>query len=265
MLPKKADTERAIKKYTLTLYALQAPVALYKATDLDKVPLSLFHEKCGSRANQGKMECRACATTLESNDISKGVDNGQGGMIAITEEDLESCYLNPKDEIEITSFVHASGIDPIMFESAVYVAPQSGGEQAFELIRKAMLSTQTLAVANLRNNGRQATAVLRPTSEGIILHYLYYDYEVRNCTKWKQAPVRDRDVSTVASIITNMVTDDSPVYRKYDIYAQRLRNLIAAKIKKEVISPEPKKKPVPRRDSNLEETLQEALKQSATS
>lgn len=55
------------------------------------------------------------------------------------DDDFEAIKTPLDKSIQILHFADIEEVDPIYFEKAFYVVPDGGGEQAFELLRTAML------------------------------------------------------------------------------------------------------------------------------
>jgi DNA end-binding protein Ku len=166
--------------------------------------------------------------------------------------------------MEILEFVNADQVDPLYFESSYYLAPEDAGKRPYALLSKAMRDTNYVAIAKLTMHNREYTVFLRPYEQGLMLHTMYYEDEVRKMDSFgtEDVDVKDAEVKVAHQLIEALAADFDP--KKYhDTFQDNVKALIQAKLEgKEVAEIEKPKKMAPVTDlmSALKESLSRAEK-----
>src|SRR6185295_11425012 len=127
---------RAIWSGAISFGLVNVPVKLYSAVSRKTVRFHQLHDETGSRIQQRRVD----PTTGEEvpyENVVKGYELSPERYVVITPEELESLDPVKTRSIDITDFVALEEIDPIYFDHPYYLAPASGGEKAYELLRQA--------------------------------------------------------------------------------------------------------------------------------
>ena len=133
-------------------------------------------------------------------------------------------------KMTIESFVLASEVDPIYFESTEFLAPEKNFEKTFAMLREAMIEKGVVAIAQSNQRGREQTVVIRPYGDnGLTLHYMFFDNEVRSFSKWTKVNVDKQEVE-IAGMLIDAMTDTFDATAYSDSFTRTYKGLINSKI-----------------------------------
>jgi DNA end-binding protein Ku len=264
----KKAASRATNNLMVSMGLLSFPVKVYKATDTDTVSFNQLHSECHSKLKQQEMVCPVCSAeatakavaeavkkgkdpstvaevkvTCSKDQIVKGFEYEKDKFATFTQEEIDGCKVAADDSLEITEFVEESTIDPIFYESSYFVGPDKGAEMQFALLSAGMKAqydekgkltrTARVAIGRVALKGREQTVVIRPYGDsGLIMNYIYFDYEVRSFAGWDKVPNADAlspKFLAVANQLVDMMTEKFAPETKSDSYLINARKLISAK------------------------------------
>ena len=120
----------------------------------------------------------------------KGYEFAKGQYVTFTDQELKDLSEKASPTIDIAEFVPLSEIDPLYYDRAYFLGPESGGEKAYLLLATAMRDTGQCAIARYAARGKMYIVLLRPFDEGIVMQQLHYNDEIR---KFDEVPF-DADV-----------------------------------------------------------------------
>ena len=176
--------------------------------------------------------------------------------VIITEDDFESIKTEKDRTIQILQFTELHQINPVYYDKTYHAVPEMGGEKAFELLRRAMLEEDKVAIAKTVLGTKDTLIALIPRDEGILAETMFYEDEIKELPKtYTKQPVDEAELTMAKTLISSMIKPFEPsIY--HDEYQARLKELISQKIAgKETVSPAPESK------GNVID-LMEALKKS---
>jgi DNA end-binding protein Ku len=234
----KKAANRATNNLMVSMGLLSFPIKVYKATEVDTVSFNNLHTTCHHALKQQDYYCPECSTpekvaVVAKDQIVKGYEYEKGKFAIFTPEEIAGCKVAADDSLEIIKFVDESTIDPIFYESSYFVGPDKGAEMQFALLRAGMTKTGKVAIGKVALKGREQTVVIRPYGDrGLILNYLYFDYEVRSFAGWDKVPNADalsEKFMAVATQLVDMMTEDFAPETMSDSYLVNARKLISAK------------------------------------
>lgn len=221
------STPHKVWSGTLSFGLVSTPVFMFAAAREDKISFNQVHGKCKSQLKQQLMICPACDITVKKEDIAKGYKVNDR-FITFSKAELDSVAPKSSHTLEITDFVPASDVDAIYFESSFFLAVDEGGEKAYALIREAMILKDVVAIAKLYYSSREHVAVVRPVPGGLMLHTLFWDYEVR-AYQWPRLPeITDKELTIACQLVDALASKFEPA-RYHDDYRDKLQQLIDRK------------------------------------
>ena len=214
-------------------------VKTLKATEEEKVELNQVHhcnsDKTGmtpiyTQLKRAGMSCPTCNETVEGTNILKGYQYAKGEFAIISDDEKKGCSVNSDKRMTVEKFVKMTSIDPIYFADAEYLVPDKGFEETFSTLRAAMVGRGVVAIAQTAQRGREQTVVIRPYgTNGMVVHYMYFDNEVRSCDKWQTVAVDDKKVELAAMLI-DMLSGDFDATDYEDSFTRSFKGLINDKI-----------------------------------
>ena len=222
---------RAIWKGAVAFGLVNVPVKLYAATGEHSVPLHQVHRDDGGRIRYRKV-CSVCGEEVAIDAMAKGYQTDDGGMVVLTDEDLDELPLATEREIAVEEFVPAEQVDPIMLAKTYYLEPEKTAAKPYALLREALKTTDRMAVVKVALRQRESMAVLRVRDDVICLQTLLWPDEVREA----DFPILDTDVQVrpqelqmASSLVESLAADFDPSAFE-DSYQAALESLIEAKV-----------------------------------
>ena len=232
------------------------PVRLFSAARAEAVHFHLLHEKDLSRVKE-VWYCAKEDKPIDRADIVKGYELEKGEYITVGEEELKKIAPATATTMEILQFVANDEIDPLLFESSYYVAPEEKVSKPYALFMAALTETKRDAIAKIAMHNREHVVLIRPAEGGLVLHTLYYEDELHKGNK-AEAPrtkFSARELDMAKSLVQHL-TAKFKSGDFHDTYRDNVERLIEEKKKGEKITTvkQPRKAPVI--------DLMEALKKS---
>lgn len=179
---------------------------------------------------QTYVEKDAGATTAAP-EITRGVEVRPNQFVEVPAEDLKSLRAATSTDFAIQEFVALSEIDPLYFETSYYVVPEEVGEKAYALLYRALQNAKMVALAELAMHGRDHLVVLRPGSNGLVAHTMFYVSEVHLDEQFRAdaSLVSKGELDLAERLIASLTASFEP--DKYvNGYQQRLRALVEEKV-----------------------------------
>jgi DNA end-binding protein Ku len=258
---------RTIWKGALSFGLVNIPVGLYPATSDKTVHFNQFEEGTSDRIRYKKVNERT-GEEVPNDRIVRGFDLGGGEYVILTDEELESAEPKRSRQVEISDFVDIGDIDPVYYRSSYYLAPEGeGADKAYALLRRAMEEAGKVAIATLVMRNKEYLVAIRPESDALALHTMYFSDEVR--APGKELPglpedgeVTGRELSMAQLLIESMESDWDP-NRFHDTHREKVEELIDEKRQgHEIVIQEG---PEPAKVVDLMEALNASIKAAAGS
>jgi DNA end-binding protein Ku len=226
------DVARTIWKGALSFGLVNIPVGLYPATSDKSIHFNQFEEGTSDRIRYKKVNERT-GEEVPQDRIARGFDLGGGEYVVLTDEELETAEPKKSRQIEISDFVGLADIDPVYFRASYYLAPEgAGADKAYALLRQAMADAGRVAIATLVMRNKEYLVAIRPESEVLAMHTMYFADEVRSPGRDVQLPdtedVSDRELSMAQLLIDSMESDWDPK-RFHDTHRAKVEALIEEK------------------------------------
>ena len=213
------------------------PVGLYTATQDNDIHFNQLCKEDGSRIKYKKI-CAGCGKEVGPNDIVKGFEYEPDKYVTLTDDDFEKAKSEKDKAIHILHFTELQNIRPIYFDKTYHVIPEQGGDKAFELLRRAMLEENKIAVAKTVMGTKEKLLALIPTDKGILAETLFFWDEIKESPKEPvHSDVSDAELQMAKTLIGAMGKAFEPEQYK-DEYREKLWQIIQAKIQgKEITAP----------------------------
>jgi DNA end-binding protein Ku len=224
---------RTIWKGALSFGLVNIPVGLYPATSDKSVHFNQFEEGTSDRIRYKKVNERT-GDEVANDRIVRGFDLGGGEYVILSDEELESAEPKKSRQVEISDFVDIGDIDPVYYRSSYYLAPEGeGADKAYALLRRAMEESGKIAIATLVMRNKEYLVAIRPESDALALHTMYFSDEVRAPGKELPALPEDgevtaRELSMAELLIESMENDWDPA-RYHDTHREKVGDLIEEK------------------------------------
>ena len=217
---------------TISFGLVSIPVKMYTAASSASVTFNMLHAKCGSRIKQQTF-CPVCNEVVDRTQLVKGHEVSKDQYVRVADDELKALEGEASKTIDIEEFVPLAKVDPVYFEKAYYLGPDKGGEKAYRLLTDAMVKTGRVAVATFVMRGKESLVLIRPSSDGLMLHTMFFSDEVRNfgeIEKGESAKIRDGEMDLAQQLIDGLSNDDFKPENYQDRYRLRVLELIDSKV-----------------------------------
>jgi DNA end-binding protein Ku len=237
------------------------PVRLFSAAWAERVRFHMLHKKDLSRIKE-VWYCAEEDKPVERSEIVKGYEVEKGDYITLADEDLEKITPVTATTMEVLQFVGTDEIDPLLFESSYYVAPEEKVSKPYALFMAALKATKRDAVAKIAMHNREHVVLIRVSEGGLVLHTLYYEDELHRTHK-PEAPKTAFSAKELemAKNLVGHLTAPFKIKEFHDAYRENVEQLIEERRqgKKITTVKQPRKAPV----IDLMEALKRSLKAAA--
>jgi DNA end-binding protein Ku len=176
---------RTFWKGYLKLSLVTCPVAMQPATsDSEKVRFHTLNRATGNRVVSRYVDS-VTRKPVDEGDEAKGYERSERDYIILDEDEIEAVGLESTRTIDIDVFVPKESIEWIWYDTPHYLVPNDKvGEEAFAVIREAMVQNGVVGISRLVMYRRERAVMLEPRGKGIVLWTLRFGDEVRNTSDY---------------------------------------------------------------------------------
>jgi DNA end-binding protein Ku len=226
----------------LKLSLVTCPVAMLPATsEAEKVRFHTLNRATGNRVHARYVDAET-GKPVENEDQVKGYEREDGEYVMLEDEELDAVALESTRTIEIDCFVPANSIGWIWYDKPHYLVPDDKvAEEAFSVIREAMVKSKTRAISRVVLYHRERSVLLEPRDKGMVLWTLRYGDEVRDEAEYFKGIAEyfkgikgkpdPKEKKRLASLIAEHAKSWSPSFAT-DPVEQAFRSMIEAKQKR---------------------------------
>lgn len=225
-------------KSAISFGLVHIPISLHTATQDTDIHFNQLHKDDHERIRYKKV-CGHCGEEVKSNDIVKGFEYDKEKYVIVTEDDFEKIKTEKEKSMQILHFANLNQISPVYFDKTYHAVPEAGGEKAFELLRRALMDEQKIAIAKTVLGTKETLLAIIPRDEGILIQLMFYEDEVKLLPQgYKKPEVNEAELTMAKTLISSMDKPFEPENYK-DEYQQKLKTMIQGKIEgKEVVAPQ---------------------------
>jgi DNA end-binding protein Ku len=170
---------RSIASLTISFGLVAIPVKLYSATlTSERISFNLVREKDGSRVKQQYVAVND-GKPVERAEMAKGYEFAKDQYVVFSAEELKALEDATTHSIDIGQFVPLESVDPVYFDGTYYLSPDKGGAKPYSLLSTALKRSKQCAIGRWISRGKEHIVVIRPIDEGLAMHQLHFQAEVR--------------------------------------------------------------------------------------
>jgi DNA end-binding protein Ku len=247
---------RSIASLTISFGLVAIPVKLYSATVAsERISFNLLRQKDGSRVKQQYIAVND-GKLVERAEMVKGYEFAKDQYVQFSAEELKALEETTTHSIDIGQFVPLESVDPVYFDGTYYLAPDKGGSKPYSLLATALRKTKQCAVGRWISRGKENIIVIRPLAEGLAMHQLHFQAEVRAIKDigLEPAPVSDAELKLAEQLIAHLAVKRFDPNEFHDEFKERVEAAIQRKVAgKEVSLAEA---PQPRAGGNVIDLMQ---------
>ena len=250
---------RPIWSGALSFGLVTIPVRLYRATTSRRPRFRQLRRTDHSPIRYRKV-AEADGEEVPREDIVRGYEVDKGRYVVFTDEEIEAAgYQGGPRIVDVIEFVDAAEIDPIYYRTSYYLEPDSTGQKAYSILRRALAEKNRVGIAKVAIRARVHLASLRAMDDMLVLETMYWPDEVRQAdfeTPNGEVEVRENEVAMAEMLIENLTAEFDPAAWK-DATRERIEELARKKIEgRKIVVPDT---PEPTRVVDLLEALKASV------
>jgi DNA end-binding protein Ku len=225
---------RAIWHGSISFGLVSIPVKLYAATSRKTVRFNQIDTRSGSRVRQKRVS-DADGTEVPAEAIAKGYELASGQYVIVSDDELAALDPEASRTIELLEFVDQASINPIVYDSAYYLAPDEATVKPYALLLQAMAAAQKVGIARFVMRGKEYLAAIRPDAGTLVLSTMLYADEIRGADEIPEleavarAEVSDKEVAMANQLIASLDADEFDPAAFQDTYREKVLELIERK------------------------------------
>lgn len=222
---------RALWSGAIAFGLVNIPVKLFGASETKDLSFTTLHAECKTPLKRPYV-CPTHNAPVEPKGMVKGYEFSKGQFVLITEEELDNVPVETSKAIEVSGFVDADEISPLLRERNYYLAPVELSVKPFELFRQALLRTGKVAVARAILWKKEQLVAISPQDGGVVLTTLLYQDELKgppDIPATQPVVVTDDELTLALQLVQALAMEFDPARFK-DRYRDALVQLIQAKV-----------------------------------
>jgi DNA end-binding protein Ku len=253
---------RPIWSGVLAFGLVTIPVKLFSATEIsNEVQFHLLDKNTLTPIKEVRVNPET-GKAVSWEHIVHGVEYARGKYVALTNEELKALPLPTASTVDISGFVSAELIDPLFFDRAYFLGPDTGGAKAYELLRGVLQEERKAALGKVTIRTREHPVAVRSEGRALIMQTLHYPDEVRKTSDIPDLPrkvtLQAHEVKMAKQLVASMsVTFDPDEF--HSDYKKALQKLVKAKLAGKGLTVQ---KPAFAKVIDLQQALQASLKQA---
>lgn len=231
---------RSIWKGHIQFSLVTIPIRVYNAYDSGKkLHFSLLTKEGHNPVGYEKKD-KFTGKVLQSQDIVKGYEYGEGQYVIVTDEDFQKVKLKSTKVIEIEGFVDEQEVPPALFDSPYFLGPDNEiASKPYRLFAQTLRDTGKTGVGKVVLRDREYPVLVAPMDGGMIMYKLRYPSEVRNIGEvpfLEEQEINNEQLQLAKTLVASMAKSFSAIEMK-DHYYEAMKEIIDAKIEgKEVVT-----------------------------
>ena len=222
---------RSIWKGAISFGLITIPVKLYGATEEKDISFHQVHPVDGGRIKY-KRVCDKCGEEVPYAEIAKGYESPDGRVAVLEKSDFDNLPLTTTRSVDVVEFVDREEVDPTYFDKTYVLEADGPGVKPYVLLRDALAKTGRCAVVKVALRNREQLALIRPTSDVLLMHTMLWPDEVRDtrfAAPSEDITVSDAEVGMAEMFIKQMEAHFDPGEFS-DSYREALDALVQSKL-----------------------------------
>src|ERR1700679_2090898 len=227
-----ATQARSIASLTISFGLVAIPVKLYSATQSsEKISFNLLRAKDGSRVKQQYVAV-ADGKLVERAEMAKGYEFAKDQFVIFSAEELKALEESTSNAIDIGQFVPLESVDPVYFDGTYYLSPDKGGAKPYSLLSNALRRSKQCAVGRWISRGKEHIVVIRPIEDGLAMHQLHFQAEVREIREvgLEPAAVSEAELKLADQLIAQLSAKRFDPNEYHDEFKARIEAAIQRKV-----------------------------------
>jgi DNA end-binding protein Ku len=169
---------RHIWKGTISFGLVEIPVSLLSALQRDELRFTMLDRRNLAPVGYRRVN-KKTGEEVPWSDIVKGYEHEEGQFVVLTDEDFERADPKATRTVAITSFADGAEIDPLLYDTPYYLAPQRKGSKGYVLLRETLRRSGKVGIATVVIRTREHLAVVFARGFALVLEILRFAHEIR--------------------------------------------------------------------------------------
>jgi DNA end-binding protein Ku len=259
---------RASWKGFIRLSLVSVPVEGYSASAAGETQIALnqlHDDECHGRIRYKKV-CEVHGEEVPAADIVMGYQFDKGQYVVVDPEELENLRSERDYAINVDRFVDPEKIDPSYFAGKTYyLLPTKQGAKPYALLNRAMSDENVYGLAQVVISSREQLVVLRTVRKLLAITALHYAANIRQPDQYESllgdVEVSKQELQLAKTLILATKVDEPALEEYGDLYNERLKELVEAKVEGRAISRP--KEAVPTATINYMDAIRASLQRRA--
>jgi DNA end-binding protein Ku len=224
---------RAIATGNVSFGLVSIPIRLYSSTEhSSSISFNMLDSTDNARVKQQYINPNT-GEVVPRDRMIKGYEFAKGQYVTFTDAELKELEERASPSIDIVEFVPLREVDPLFFDKAYYLGPETGGERAYRLLAKAMRETERCALAKYAARGKQYLVMIRPFDDGLLMQQLNYPDEIKafgEVPLGEDIEIKDKELDLAVQLIEQIANDRFEPGKYEDDVRKRIQEAIAQKV-----------------------------------
>lgn len=243
----------------ISIGLVNVPVKLFTMIHDSAFSFRLLHKEDGQPL-QYRRVCTKDDMVVDWTDTVKGYEVRKNEFVVINKEEIEAMRPESDERIRIDKFVSYISVDPIYFEKSYILVPDASAD-AYSLLLSALESMGKAGIGKITLRTKEYPVLVHAYRGALILTTLRYAYEVadpQGSEELSALKTPKKEELDMALKIIEQLSGEFDINEFKDTFRDRMEELIAKKMKGEVVVAE-----VPRKEEarELMAALAETIKQ----
>ena len=232
---------RPIWRGHLRLALVTCPIALHSVVRASgDLHFHYINPKTGNRVRMVTMDAET-DDEVSRRDLVKGYEFEKDRYVLLDDDDFEQAKIESSATLTVDKFVERGEIDPIYFDTSYYVVPDGeAGQDVYVVLRDAIAHTGRAALSRVVIARRERAVAILPMGKGMVCHTLHEPRDLYDSKPLFESISDEKPDAEMVKLATQLIERQEGKFAPADSedhYEARLREVIAAKLKGEGITP----------------------------
>jgi DNA end-binding protein Ku len=223
---------RPVWSGTVSFGLVTIPVKMFNAVSRKAVSFNQLDRRTMARIKYRKVSAED-GNEVPDDEIVKGYEVSKDRYVIVDPDELEQFMPAATHALELDEFVDLSELDPIMFDSAYYLAPDKA-PKPYVLLARAMEEAGKVGIGRLVMRNKQYIAAIRAVDGRLVMSTMVYSDELVNPASIDElgalsgVEVSDRELAMAGQLVASLA-GEFEIDRYRDSYREQVMDLIGRK------------------------------------
>jgi DNA end-binding protein Ku len=164
--------------------------------------------------------------------MAKGYEFAKDQYVVFSADELKALEDTTTHSIDIGQFVPLESVDPVYVDSTYYLTPDKGGAKPYALLSTALQRSKQCAIGRWISRGKEHIVVIRPIEDGLAMHQLHFQAEVREIKEvgLEPAAVSEAELKLADQLIDQLSAKRFDPNEYHDEFKARVEAAIQRKV-----------------------------------